>query len=65
MKLNSKWNYVMCGVNIMIALLGAVLHVLWLLGVGAFFAMFNYYVAEMNKEIENEQFRQSITETKE
>jgi hypothetical protein len=63
--LSSKWNYVMCGINIMVAALGATFHILWVLGIGAFFVVFNYYVAEMNKEIEDESIRKSVTETKE
>jgi hypothetical protein len=55
----------MCGINIMVAVLGATFHILWVLGAGAFFAIFNYYVAEMNKEIEDDSIRKSVTETEE
>lgn len=63
--MNSKWNYLGCGLNIMIALLGAVTHDVLLVILGLFFAVFNYYAGENRRRLEDESIRESFTETEE
>ena len=65
MKIHYKWSYVMCGINFMVALVGAMFHNPTLLILGVIFTIWNWFVAEYNKEIEDESIRKSATETKE
>jgi cellobiose-specific phosphotransferase system component IIC len=58
MKINSKWSYVLVGVNVMVALLGAVIHSLPLTIMGAVFTFWNYKVAEFTRSLEDETIRQ-------
>jgi hypothetical protein len=55
----------MCGINFMVALVGAMFHNPTLLILGVIFTIWNWFVAEYNKEIEDESIRKSATETKE
>ena len=64
MILNSKWSYIVCGINFMLAVLGAVFHKVFLLSMGIVFMVINYYAAEINRRIEDESIRKSTTETK-
>jgi len=57
MKLNSRWSYVVCGVNIAFAFIGALLHNLPLLLIGVFFGFWNWTVAETNRRIEDESIK--------
>ena len=64
MTIGSKWSYIVCGINFMVAVVGAMFHNTFLLIVGSIFTFFNYYTAEINRSIEDEQLKRSITETK-
>lgn len=55
--MNSKWSYIVCGVNGVIALFGALGHSLSLLLIGGIFAFWNWHVAEFNRSKENESIR--------
>ena len=59
MRINSKWSYVVCGINFMVAVVGAMFHNGFLLTVGIIFTIWNYYTAEYNREVENGQLRKS------
>lgn len=63
--LSSKWNYIVCGINFMVAVVGAIFHNSFLLTVGIIFTIFNYYVADFNRRLEDEEIRKSITQAKE
>lgn len=63
--LNSKWNYVLVGVNAMIAGIGAVSHSVFLFVLGIIFIIWNWFTAEHVRRIEDEEIRKSATETKE
>jgi len=66
MKINSKWSYVLTGVNVMIALFGAIFHSGMLLSLGITFTFWNWIVAEINRRLEDESIRKSsTTETEE
>ena len=65
MKIDSKWSYVITGVNVMIALFGAIFHSGSLLALGIVFTIWNWVVAEVNRRIEDESIRKSVTQTKE
>lgn len=70
MKIGSRWSYLMVGVNIMIALFGALLHNLILTIMGSVFAFWNWQTAEFNRSLEDESIREESrsntdTETKE
>jgi len=58
MRLDSKWSYLLSGVNIGIAVFGALLHNLPLVLSGGFFGFWNWAVAEANRRIEDESIRQ-------
>jgi len=62
--INSKWSYVVCGINFMVAVIGAMFHSGILLTVGIIFTIWNYYTAEFNRRFEDESIRKSATETK-
>jgi hypothetical protein len=59
MKLNSKWSYIMVGVNAMVAAFGAMLHNVLLLMLGVMFTVWNFYVAEHTRRLEDESIRKS------
>jgi len=70
MKIGSRWSYLMCGVNLIIALLGAAMHNLPLTLMGAVFAFWNWNAAEFTRRLEDETIREESrsntdTETKE
>lgn len=70
MKINSKWSFIMCGVNVIIALLGALTHSLPLAIMGGVFTFWNWKCGEINRGIEDETIREESrsntnTETKE
>lgn len=65
MRINSKWSYVMTGVNSMMAVIGAMFHNSFLLILGIIFTVWNWYVAEFNRRIEDEQIRNQNTKTEE
>ena len=49
----------------MIALFGAIFHSGSLLALGIVFTIWNWVVAEVNRRIEDESIRKSVTQTKE
>lgn len=57
MRIGSRWSYVLTGVNVSIAMLGAIIHVLPLLLVGGFFTFLNWAAAETNRSLEDESIR--------
>jgi hypothetical protein len=70
MKIESKWSYVLTGVNVSIAMLGAIIHSLPLLLMGGIFGFLNWVAAELNRSLEDEIIRKksrsdSGTETEE
>lgn len=64
MKINSKWSYIVVGVDFMIAIIGAIFHNSFLLILGIFCMILNYYSAEFKRRLEDEQLRESITNAK-
>jgi hypothetical protein len=50
--MNSKWSYLLSGVNLVFAFLGAVTGTLPLLAIGVIFGIFNWYVGEKRREME-------------
>lgn len=63
--MNSKWNYIAVGLNMMLAFVGALWHSMSVLLMGIGFGIFNYYVAESNRRIEDEQIRKADSEIQE
>lgn len=55
--MNSKWSYIACGVNGVIALFGALGHSLSLLLIGGIFAFWNWNCGEYNRSKEDESIR--------
>jgi len=51
---SSTFSYILCGINVLVALVGALGHDLFLLLLGFFFAVFNWYIGEFRRGIENE-----------
>jgi hypothetical protein len=64
MRFNSKWSYIVCGTNVMMAIIGAMVHNGFLLIVGIVFSIWNYYTANYTRRLEDEAIRKSTTETK-
>ena len=57
MKITSKWSYIVCGINVAFAFIGALVHNLPLMLLGVFFGFWNWNVAEFNRRIEDESIR--------
>lgn len=53
--MNSKYSYLVCGVNITFAFVGALAHSLLLLGMGVVFAIWNWYAAEYKRKTEEQE----------
>lgn len=58
--MSSKWLYIGVGVNVMIVILGAIIHNIGLIIIGFIFAIWNWYTAEKLRRIEDEQIRRSV-----
>ncbi len=52
---SSKWNYVACFFSLFAAVVSAMTHQLGFLIINFFFAVFNWYIAEYKRGLENEQ----------
>jgi flagellar biosynthesis component FlhA len=50
--MNSKWSYLLSGVNLVFAFLGAVSGSFPLLAIGVVFGIFNWHVGEKRREME-------------
>ena len=62
--LDHKWNYICTGLSAGLALVGAALPLFWLLVFGAFFAFYNYEMAEYLRRLENENKSNDKTDKK-
>jgi len=52
---SSKWNYVACFFSLFAAVVSAMTHQLGFMIINFFFAVFNWYIAEYKRGLENEQ----------
>lgn len=50
--MNSKWSYLLCGVNITFAFVGAMAGAFPLMAIGAVFTVWNWYVGESRRKME-------------
>ena len=64
-RLNSKWSFMASGLNIAFAFIGAMWHSIALLLMGLFFAVYNYYIGEHSRRIEEDEQLKAKSETKE
>jgi hypothetical protein len=62
MRLTSKWSYMFAGMNISFVIIGAVCGSMVLILMGMVIGIFNYYIAEINRGIEDEQIRKESKE---
>lgn len=62
--MNSRWSYLMCGLQIGFAFVGALAHSMFLLIFGTVMAIWNWYAAEARRKLEEEEYGQNNEESK-
>lgn len=62
--MNSKYSYLLCGVNITFAFVGALAGSFVLLAMGIVFAIWNWVVAEARRKVEEQEYGKNNEENK-